>query len=53
MSQDDCYGVYQKMIDDIIDSYENYEYAMHLNNVMVLHCPKYAENTELKNKYGE
>lgn len=44
ISRDDCYGIYQKMIDDIIVDYNDYEYANNLNNVMLIHCPKYREN---------
>lgn len=42
MTSDDCYGIYIKMIDDII--LYNYKYANSLNTVMSKHCPTYPSN---------
>lgn len=43
MTEDDCYGIYIKMINDII--MPDYTYAIHLNNLMQSQCKKYETNT--------
>lgn len=43
MTEDDCYGIYIKMINDIIMS--DYTYAIYLNNLMQSQCKKYETNT--------
>jgi hypothetical protein len=45
MTEDDCFGIYIKMITDIIMT--NYTYAVHLNNIMQTQCKKYKPNTIL------
>lgn len=43
MTEDDCYGIYIKMINDIIMS--DYTYAIHLNNLIQSQSKKYETNT--------